>query len=194
MSIFYENQRKEWTREQLLDIAGLIYDTDPYIYPAMFDCKTNAETIISGMFLAGDSMFCFDNLFTATEDDRVIGIILWKRGPLNWNPNKFIQCGGNPEGVESVKKEYFDTYKQTEPETVSMINICVSETARGKGAGRKMMEAFFKEVPGPYELVVLKDNSVAVHLYEKMGFVITDTYWGFGRPDMKVECFQMVRP
>ena len=139
MNTSFEKQRQEWTEEQLRDTARLIYDTDPYIYPAMFSDRPHAEEVISRMFLAGDSMFCLDNLFTAMEDDRVIGIILWVRGSLIWSPEICIRCGGDPKRIEMVKAGYFDTYKQMPPDTVSMINISVRESFRGKGIGRKMM-------------------------------------------------------
>ena len=92
-----------------------------------------------------------------------------------------------------LKAGYFDTYKQMPSEMVSMINICVSESLRGKSIGKKMMEAFFQQVSGPYELVVLKENPAAIHLYKKMGFSITETFWGLGHREDDVECYQMRR-
>ena len=39
---------KKLSDRQLQQIAGLIYDTDPYIYPAMFKDRQEAERVLSG--------------------------------------------------------------------------------------------------------------------------------------------------
>lgn len=41
------------SEEQLKEIADLIYDSDPYIYPAMFTDRREAETVIPKMIRAG---------------------------------------------------------------------------------------------------------------------------------------------
>ena len=67
---------KHLTEGQLKDIAALIYDTDLYIYPAMFADRQEAETVLPKMIRAGDPMFRRENLFLTMQGTKVVGILL----------------------------------------------------------------------------------------------------------------------
>lgn len=182
-----------YTDEQLKDIAGLIYDTDPYIYPAMFESRENAQVVIPKMIKAGDSMFRPESLFLAMEKDEVIGLILWIKGALKWDRTIYDRSGGNSPYIDRVCQEYFASYSETPENIISIINVCVKEKTRGKGIGSRMMDSFLESTQGPYELFVLADNPAAVKLYEKKGFRIVETRQGFSLESNELPCHRMIR-
>lgn len=180
--------------EQLKDIAGLIWDTDPYIYPAMFKSRDEAEIVIPRMILCGDVMFSLKNLFVAEENDRIVGLILWIRGPMNWTPEIYLKCGGSSPYIDRIHKEYFALYQHMNPDVTSLINVCVSAKKRGAGIGHLLLREFLKQEHGICELYVLADNPGAVHLYEKHGFRITEKLQGFSVEPMDLLCYRMINP
>ena len=189
MNILCRMPDRDLSPENLGEIAGLIYDTDPYIYPAMFSSREEAVDIIPRMIRSGDAMFNPDNLYIALSDGSVAGIILWHRGPLLWDEGIYLSCGGRSPYIEDVRRRYFSNYASIPPDTVSIINVCAS--VPGRGIGGRLMDAFLREVPGPYELYVLADNAPAIRLYQKHGFQITDTCRGYSAAPMDLICCQM---
>ena len=183
-------------KDQLTDIAEMIYDTDPYIYPAMFNSKSDALVMIPEMIKYKDRMFRTENMFVAEQDNRTVGLILWHRGPLIWDDEIFCLCASklnisvSPHFI-NVREEYFSSYSHTSMDIVSIINVCVLEEFRGKFIGEKTLKAFLNGKEAECELFVLGDNKVAIHLYEKMGFQITSRIDGFSIDDNKPECMIM---
>ena len=153
----------------LLTIARLIYDTDPYIYPAMCSAA-EAEKIIPYLLSAGtDSMFCKQNLFVARLNNNVVGVILWHNGSLVWKQKAFIEAC-NSQSIrlaptfEQVAREYLSTYDQPTAD-ISIINVCVDSSVRGRGVGTEMLKAFIaRHKCESMELVTLTENTIAIDL------------------------------
>ena len=197
------------SEQQLRDIALLIYDTDPYIYPALFGGdaagRSNAARILPAVIEAGtDKMFCRENLFLLLRDGEVCGLILWHRGPLRWSPDTVLACAEEQgvrldrDNVQKVSREYVDSCYQGEDadaaDTLSLINVCVKQSMRGEGAGKRMLRAFLHAHPdAPMELVVLSDNIAALTLYQKVGFGISGESDGFSLSAQKPRCTAMLR-
>ncbi len=194
------------TDTQYKDIARLIYETDPYIYPALFsgteEPEAAAEEVLSRLISEGkDSMFHKDNLFVLFSGDLVAGIILWHDGALRWDADAFIRAadslgvGLDRKSVSVVDKEYFglyDTAASAAP--LSLINVCVSKYLRGAGIGRTMLDAFIeKHKERDMELFVLADNDGAVKLYEACGFQTCERAPGFALSSEKPDCYRMER-
>jgi len=192
MSILYRKPEPDCPYSQLEDIAGLIYDTDPYIYPAMFHSREEAVGIIPRMIQAGDRMFNCRNMFVAEEDGRIVGLILWIRGPLVWEPDIYCRCGGNSADIDKVCNEYFSQYSTCDDGIISVINCCVSSGKRNMGIGQGLLQSFMREVRGVCELFVLSDNEPAVRLYQRNGFRICGQYDGFSAEGPRPKCFRMV--
>ena len=189
MNISYRPLGSKWTDRQLADIAGLIYDTDPYIYPAMFSSREEAVSIIPKMIIGGDHMFSPENLFIAEIDDSAIGMILWHRGSMEWDKTKYLENGGHSPYIDEVNNRYFSSYATIPSDIVSILNVCTS--VRGKGVGSKILDAFMDRVTGPFELYVLAENTVAIELYKKKGFVIAEVLQGFSIPSRDLPCYKM---
>lgn len=182
----------------LLTIARLIYDTDPYIYPAMCSAA-EAEKIIPYLLSAGtDSMFCKQNLFVARLNNNVVGVILWHNGPLAWKRKAFIEtCNAQSIRIaptfEQVAQEYLSTYDQPTAD-ISIINVCVDASVRGSGVGTEMLKAFIaRHKSESMELVTLTGNTIAIDLYKRRGFEILREEDGFSVEYPKPRCYIMSR-
>lgn len=201
--------RDSFTETQYRDIATLIYQTDPYIYPALFsDCGESDPMKIAQKILPdiiesnADAMFNKRNLFVLFDEDIVIGIILWHSGTLQWDADRFIasaDCLGfhlDEDKVSAVSQEYInEQYTEETNGTISLINICVSEYMQGVGIGEYLLRSFMAQHKrNDMELCVLSDNAAAVSLYKRFGFNIIDTMGGFSTDNKKPECYRMRRP
>ncbi len=139
-------------------------------------------------------MFCRDNLFVAESEEHIIGLVLWHQGPMLWDSDIYRSCGGDSDHIEDVESQYFASYQNVPPSTVSLLNICISRDVRGQGIGGKMLDAFLCLNNGPFELYVLADNPVAIKMYQTKGFRITDQIDGFSLGNIKPLCYKMERP
>ena len=193
MDIQCRRADRKLTEKQLQAIAGLIYDTDPHIYPAMFKDRQEAETVIPRMIRSGDQMFGTGNMFIAAAGKEIVGVLLWKRGPVQWDPAIYKKCGGNAEHIVRVVREYFNLFAETPANTASMVRISVREDLRGQQVGRRLMDTFLQEEPGPYELYVLINNTPAIRFFKESGFRIRETRPGFSLDYSAYPCYWMVR-
>jgi len=191
MNILCRMPDRECSSENLEEISGLIYDTDPYIYPAMFSSREEAVTIISKMICSSDSMFNLENMYVAYSDRSIIGLVLWHRGSFSWEAGLYVSCGGHSQYIHEVRERYFSNYADIPSDTVSLINVCTS--VRNKGVGNILLESFLNTVSGPYELYVLADNKPAIRLYEKHGFHVVESSNGFSIDRQDLLCYKMQR-
>lgn len=175
------NNKLKITDANLKRIAGLIYDTDNYIYPHMFGSRENAEIVIPKLLRGNkDIMFSLDNLFVCEWCEEIIGIILWYDGALKWSSAELRKVM-KEEGIEipctlkDVQKEYMSGYNAGSRDgKISILNVCLAPKSRGQKIAPKMLLAFLGEHKGAdMELCVLTGNSEAVKLYRKCGFSIT---------------------
>lgn len=198
------------TGEQYKAVSTLVYETDPYIYPALFESNLTpleaANKILPSVFRHGDDgMFCKENLYVYMSGEDIVGLILWNKGPMKWNPSLFFMVAQNSgvqlveENVIAVSKDYVDDKYSEDTrlaeQGISLINICVDGRMRGQGIGRRMMTDFIMEHPNePMELCVLADNASAIKLYENMGFKIVNEAPGFSLTEQKPKVYDMKRP
>lgn len=194
------NNKNNISKEKLNEIASLIYDTDPYIYPAMFQCRKDAIIVFSELIREGkDEFFCLNNLFVAEEQNHVIGIVLWYRGRLKWKKDLLLDVAYRndiklPETFERVCQEYFHNYAEIEIENlISIINVCIDEKWRGEGVGKLLLTEFIKNHDECMELYCLKDNEGAMRLYEKMGFFTVLVCDAFTVEESDVKCVKMMK-
>ena len=196
------------TQEQYSAVSRLIFETDQYIYPAMFGESSkgmqNAVAILPSVFeLKKDAMFAKKNLFILFNNEDVIGLILWCDKNLEWNIESLLEIANekgielNKENIELVRKEYVDSrYLDGEQNYnhMSLINVCVNSNYRGTGAGTYMLNCFIKEhSQETMELAVLADNTPAIKLYQRFGFRIYQEVDGFSLIKEKPKCLIMRR-
>lgn len=198
------NEQTEVKKSDLYKVAKLIYETDPYIYPALFENKTNAIELLPELILSNkDKMFCKSNIFVIKNNGNIAGIILWKKGPLQWSKDIFINKSKELDinvshFLDKVYNEYFKSYENEQlGGIISLINVCVDKEYRGVGLGKELLKQFVQvHRQEELELCVLKDNDAAVKLYKGCGFKeCSKIYNGFSVDDIqeKPKCFKMTR-
>ena len=193
------------TEDNYKSIARLIYNTDQYIYPAIFGAGEsgiqNAEKVLPDVFRSEkDAMFCNKNLFVVFSGDDIIGLILWVKKSFEWNPEALLSAFREnnieykEDDIEKVKEEYFDHYSLRDGKTISLLNICVDSFYRNMCLGQKMMTVFINEhLHEKIELCVLKDNEYAIKLYRNTGFTEVGLGKGFSLVNEKPDIVNMER-
>lgn len=181
------------TDRQLQVIAGMIYDTDLYIYPAMFKDRQEAMDILPKMIRAGDQMFRPENMFLAMQGTKIVGVLIWMRGPLRWSKTIYEKSGGKAEHIDRVVMEYFNLFTEAPPEMASMVRIGVNEKMQRNKIGSLLMDTFMEAERGPYQLFVLTNNTEAVPFFEGKGFNIRETRPGFSLDNRPLPCYWMVK-
>ena len=191
--IAYRRADRRLSEGQLKEIAGLIYDSDPYIYPAMFASRAEAEAVLPKMIRAGDPMFGQENLFIAMEGTKVAGVLVWTRGPLFWSKKIYEKSGGASAHIDRVMAEYFSLFAETPPDTASLIRLSVRPDRQGQGIGSLLTDTFFEEEKGPYQLYALSGNTEAIPFFQGKGFRIRETRPGFSLDYRALPCYWMVK-
>ena len=186
---------------QMREIAGLIYDTDRYIYQGMFGSRQNAIKVIPTLLSGNeDRMFRLSNLYVAVMEEEIVGLILWVKGKLQWNLGVLCEVLRNlgiesPEYLNEVYSQYLSRYDSTDNyEKISLLNVCVDKKKRNAGIGRRLLMSFLEKHPKEdMELCVLKDNEGAVKLYQDCGFLVVEEYPGFSTNPIKPKAVGMTR-
>lgn len=179
--------------DDLRQVARLIYYTDDYIFPFMFNGNlTAAEKVLANM-IRRDTIYNYKNISVALSDDKIVGIVVSQRTPLNITPNEMCDCFIESGIIldERFAKVYNEYYKllNDEPEGIYIANVCVDKLYRGLGVATKMLETLLKK-DETYHLESVKANVNALRLYQKAGFEIDYEYPGF----TGVPCYRMTRP
>ena len=172
------NRHLKLAKKNLENVAKLIYQTDDYIYPDMFETEVAAVNILTKLLCTGkDSMFNLDNIYVCELNEEIIGLILWNEGPLNWSSAELrkIMEQNNvayPSKLSAVEREYISGYSEQEnTDIISILNVCVAKQAQKNGVGKRMLSAFLQEHQGKtVELCVLSKNQAAISLYSSCGF------------------------
>ena len=188
------------------DISNLIYETDRYIYPALFygesDPRNNALHILPHILKLGtDSMFNKERLFVGLEEYKIVGLILWIKGTLYWDADNFMLIASKlgidllKSNVYAVKDSYIEErYTIGNNSHISIINVAVHPEYRGQGVGHHLLKEFIEEhKEETMELCVLADNAPAISLYQNCGFKIASQTSGFSLGDDKPMCLDMIR-
>lgn len=184
------------SEQQERALARLVWQTDPYIYPAMFT-ESQAVELLPLLF-DDDSMFNLRNLYCGFIGDTIVGIILHHHGPLYWTADLLkAECKDLPATLDIVERDYFSEYQKTPVHARSIINCCVDSRWRMSGIrlGSEMMKQFLEEHPGEeMELFVLEETPAARKLYRRAGFRTVYHCDGFSIEEKKPPCLFMRRP
>lgn len=192
---------KKLTQQKKLDISTLVFGTDRYIYDSMMS-REQAKRILPLVFSGKqDVMFNLDNLFVAEARDRIIGLILHKKGKLEWSAKYIKQIAeflGEelPDSLANVEAEYFTRYN-IDSNTRSVINFCVNSNwcTRDIQVGIDLMSAFVESYGSDkLWLYVLQETLPEMQVYLDSGFVIDDLCSGWSKDNRDLPCAILVRP
>lgn len=205
-SYFVEDEEIVFRRAKLDDnfeeIASLIYDTDPYIYPFWF--KNNieeAKLFLKDKIKEEGFIFNYNNIYIAYDKTtkHIVGILC--------AVDKSVNLEYDYSGVEKINHNYSFTIKNyikpiieevLENDFLYISNVCVDKNYRGKSIGTNLLGYFISqmEVAGfdKFALDCLLHNLRAKNLYHNFSFKEMKEIVGFdGTENSKVEVVSMLR-
>lgn len=174
-------------------IANLIYQTDPYIYPCWFKGHQRESDYILGKLVhAVGSVFYYDNI-TVAEDlptGKIIGIIcaLERTTPLHYDYTDQKALSPNADRAITEYIEWLvQQARQSDFDTITISNCCVDPYYRSRKVGQKLFGTFIHEADKQQyhriQFDCLADNAPAIRLYTSFGCRITCHGTGFSGPD-----------
>lgn len=184
--------RRLTTADDLKSVARLIYCSDDYIYPYLFDNDIQvAERVLVNM-ITGATLYNYKDIYVALSSGEIIAMMIVKTAPLKIDHEEIIKCfvaASVPVGARFARvfNEYFKLLED-EPPDIYIANIAVDKLFRGMGVGRSLMQSVLDSARS-YHLEVVQANTNAVKLYKKLGFKIDCKYPGF----TGVPCYRMTR-
>lgn len=184
--------RKMNERDDFGAVARLIYNSDKYIYPYLFDGDVKAGEKALLEMIRGDTLYNYRNIRVAECDRKILGMAVMNSVPPKVGLNEIVNCflrAGLIVG-ERFAKVYSEYYKllEDEPPDIYIANLCVDKAFRGLGVAKKLLTATLDDKL-TYHLECVKDNVSALKLYEQSGFEIDYEYPGF----TEVPCYRMTR-
>ncbi len=186
------------TNNSLLRFAGkMIYQTDPYIYPALFLNELNTIKVLTYLKDNPGDIFSTDHIYVSTEAENYKGLICAYSGRFfssydNWCEAFFKAKVSIPNTFTRAYYEYIDILQKEYHKGLYISNVCVAPELRGQGVGYKMLLQFLaNQSEKEISLDVLKDNQNAIYLYKRLGFTVEGEYEGFSINDDKPRCYHM---
>ena len=194
------------TQAQAQQIAGLLYSSDRYILSSVFGSYAEAKVILGNLLTLGsDTVFSPDNLFCAFcgDDDRVIGLILSVKGPINWTAKAlreeaFYLGMELKDGLQPVEEKYFPSYAHPDGDILTILDDSVDPlwNSADSWVSAEMMKAFIALYGDKHKMQVhvLQETSSTVVLYRSNGFKSDGSkHKGFTTTGKPPECFHMFR-
>jgi GNAT superfamily N-acetyltransferase len=190
----------DYTKENLRQIAELIYLTDPYIYEDLLFSVENAVKMLPLAIMQTNTIFSHENVVSLKYDGEVIAIAYYiDSGSVPENTSLlpfFRECNIIPAPTHAYAHTNYIQQVILESqalEGIHLICFCVNPAFRNRKLGSLLMQEFIGRFGGrKIYLEVLADNLSAVGLYQKFGFNIIGRYMGY--PDYKqLECLKMCR-
>ena len=76
----------------------------------------------------------------------------------------------------------------------NITNICVDEKYRNKKIGSLLLSECVKSYGSNFiHLDVIASNTIAIKLYKRYGFEVSNEYYGYSGDDTKLLCYHMIR-
>lgn len=173
-------------------VARLIYCSDDYIYPYLFENNISLAEKVLSIMISGDTIYNYKNIRVALCSEQIVAMIISKAVPIKIDCEKIIDCflkAGATVGTRFAKvfNEYFKLLEDELPD-VYIANLAVDKMFRGAGVGKVLMRSMLAD-DLTYHLEVVKANEHAIGLYKKLGFKIDCEYPGF----TGVPCYKMTK-
>lgn len=200
-NIFFRRAKLDDNFEQ---IAELIYDTDPFIYPFWFgNNKSEAIRVLSNKIDDKGFVFHYDNLYVAydMETNAIVGFIcaLDKSINFNYDYSELEKINSNYDfTIKNYIKPIIKDVVEYDDNSIYIINVCVKQNLRGKHIGTRLLGYFLSQMEeqgyDKFYLDCLLHNLRARNLYHSFSFREMKEVVGFdGTDSSKVEVVAMLR-
>ncbi len=177
--------RKATLKDNLEEIATLIYYTDKFIYPYWFKKDQDYKPTLVKLIKSKGSLFYYKNIFVATQNNHIYGIVVCfdDKSVLDYDYTDLSKV--NKHYAYTIKKYVVPVSSHKQKGFVYISNVCVANKYRRQHIGRSLLENLFKVYPNKnFELDVIANNVPALKLYTKQGFEIVKKLKGFNGPFM----------
>lgn len=156
-------------------VAGLIYDTDPYVFPFVFGRRLSALPVLTELFSLTANLFSHRYVTVAEADDQIAGIL------IGYAPQQ-IDKAAEQEDFRRVLSAFEQLLMipkvwilrplldKSEVTGRYIQNVSVAESHRGKGIGSGLIRHFCAQQPDAVWLDVEMGNKQNRAIYEHMGF------------------------
>lgn len=196
--------RGELTPAQAQQIAGRLFSSDRYILSSVFHSYSHAMVLLGNLLLLGnDTIFAPQNIHCAYCGDRIIGVLLFVKGAVEWSADQLreeaVYLGTTlKDPIKLVESEYFPSYGPADQDTITILDDNIDplwDSADGRVASGLMAD-FLGKYGKSYRIQahVLQETREAIALYRANGFRrVGDPFPGFSTSDEKPVCFLMQR-
>ena len=198
--IYFRRATKDDNYEE---IAKLIYDTDPYIYPYWFEnsidecIKFFKEEILKEGFI-----FNYNNLYVAYDSttNKIVGFICAIDKSVNLKYD-YESLKNKNKRFEKVIEKYLypilDEVEEYDDETMYIPNVCIDKNLRGRKIGTKLLGYFINQMEevgfNKFSLDCLLHNLQAKNLYHSLGFREIRLINGFTGDDSPLDVVSFLR-
>ena len=178
--------RRANKNDNMEEIAKLIYQTDPYIYPFWFkNGVEEAKKVLPKYIMQPGFIYNYENMYIAHDktNGHIVGIVCAIDYTMDLNFEYSELASLNSESAFIVKN-YIQLLIDEVKENKSMyiVNCCVDKEYRSKRIGTVMLGNFIKLMEGAgydtIEFDCLLHNVRAKNLYHSLGF--KEMYTGIG--------------
>ena len=183
--------RKLTLQDDLRQVGRLIYYTDDYVFPYVYDTPEDGAKVHAEM-IRRDTIYNHGNITVGLIDDAIVGIVVMKEAPIIVSRDEMVRAFEDAgvvhdERFERVFSEYWSLLEK-EPEGFYIANVCVDPKFRHRGVARGLLN-FLLEGDKTYNLETVVANVNAFRLYQSLGFIVDYQYPGF----TGVPCYRMHR-
>ena len=195
--IFRRAKENDDTRQ----IAKLIYQTDPYIYPFWFNNNVEeAQDFLEDKIKMSGFVFNYDNIYVAYDkkSEKIVGIIVAidPSVDLDFDYKPYFKNHNYEFTINNYIKECIKEVK--EGNSLYIMNCTVLDECRGRRIGTKLIGHFIGNMERAgfenFSLDCLLHNLRAKNLYHSMGFKEIKEIVGFdGTDTSKVEVVSFKR-
>lgn len=193
--------RRAKETDNFREIAKLIYQTDPYIYPFWFGNDVRAcEKFLSERIGLGGFIFNYNNIYVAYDkkEDKILGLIVALDKGIDFDYDYSESEKINHRHDLTIKKYIKGVIKEVkESDAIYIMNCTVLDGYRGKKIGTRLLGYFISQMEEEgyetYALDCLLHNLRAKNLYHTMGFKEMKEIVGFNGVDDTVEVVSFLR-
>ena len=179
--------RRAKSDDNMEDIAKLIYQTDPYIYPFWFNnnIEEAIEVLVPRIKQKGFLMY-YENCYVAVDykTNRIVGLVC-AIDPTTDIDYDYSELSSINDNYKFTIDHYFNEIIKeiTEKKYMYLLNVAVDEEYRSKRIGSRMLSYFIDQMheEGFDEIGFdcLMHNLRAKNLYHSLGFKEVSEGFGF---------------
>lgn len=188
--------RKACKDDNFEEIAELVYETDPYIYPYWFhDDVEECKEVLAPLLDKEGFFFNYKSMHVAIDKktNKIVGLVQVVDTHTNFNYDYTELMNKSRSYDFTIKNYIFELIEEVNKLGLPYFsNLVVHHDCRGIGLGRMLMEYILKECRIEY-IDVLAENKGAVELYRSMGYDKIEENYGFKNDVEMIEEYRMYK-